>query len=125
VQLKGDPLQFSVTGDVAGAKDYYVPSLSSQFITINAKLDGDVTHLPAQDYTGLPVSYVLGDARMGQNATKADFVGSDGYYQTFNVSEIKDGDDLIIVQEDDTLRLVARGYPGQLWVRQLKQIKIY
>jgi energy-coupling factor transport system substrate-specific component len=125
VQLKGDPLQFSVTGDVAGAKDYYLPSLSSQFVTINAKLDGDVTHLPAQDYTGLPVSYVLGDARMGQNATKADFVGSDGYYQTFNVSEIKDGDDLIIVQEDDTLRLVARGYPGQLWVRQLKQIKIY
>jgi energy-coupling factor transport system substrate-specific component len=125
VQLKGDPLQFSVTGDVAGAKDYYLPSLSSQFVTINAKLDGDVTHLPAQDYTGLPVSYVLSDARMGQNATKADFVGSDGYYQTFNVSEIKDGDDLIIVQEDDTLRLVARGYPGQLWVRQLKQIKIY
>lgn len=125
VQLKGDPLQFSVTGDVAAAKDYYQPSLASQFITINAKLDGDVTHLPAQDYTGLPVSYVLEDVRIAEGATKADFVGSDGYYQTFNLSEIVDSDDLVIVQEDENLRLVARGYPGQLWVRQLKQIKIY
>jgi ABC-type thiamin/hydroxymethylpyrimidine transport system permease subunit len=125
VQLKGDPLQFTVSGDVAAVKDYYQPSLSSQFITINAKLDGDVTHLPAQDYTGLPVSYVLKDIRIGQNATKADFIGSDGYYQTFNLSEIRYSDDLIIVREDDTLRLVARGYPGQLWVSQLKEIKIY
>ncbi len=125
VQLKGDPLQFTVTGGVERAKDYYQPAFSSQFITINAKLDGEVTHLPAQDYTGLPVSYVLEDARMGENASRADFVGADGYYQTFNVSDIRDNGDLIIVQDGDSLRLVARGYPGQLWVSQLKQIKIY
>jgi ABC-type thiamin/hydroxymethylpyrimidine transport system permease subunit len=125
VQLKGDPLQFTVTGDVARTKDYYQPAFSSQFVTINAKLDGSVTHLPAQDYTGLPVSYVLSDALVGENASKADFVGADGYYQTFNVSDIEDNDDLVIIQEDDSLKLVARGYPGQLWVSQLKQIKIY
>ncbi len=125
VRLKGDPLQLTVTGDVARATDYYLPAFSSQFVTINAKLDGQVTHLPGQNYTGLPVSYVLKDARVGGNASKADFVGSDGYYQTFNLSDIEGSDDLIIVQEDESLRLVARGYPGQMWVSQLKQIKIY
>lgn len=125
VQLKGDPLQFTVTGDVTRTKDYYQPAFSSQFVTINAKLDGQVTHLPEQNYTGLPMSYVLKDARIGENASKADFIGSDGYYQTFNVSDIEDNDDLVIIQEDDSLRLIARGYPGQLWVSQLKQIKIY
>ncbi len=125
VRLKGDPLQFTVTGDVAYTKDYYQPSYSSQFVTVNAKLDGAVTHLPAQDYTGLSMRYVLKDARIGQNASRLDFVGKDGYTQTFNVSDAIDNDDLIVVQEGDSLRLVARGYPGQLWVSQLKMVKVY
>lgn len=123
VRLKGDPLQFTVTGDVAYTRDYFQPAYSPEFVTVTAKLDGAVTHLPAQNYTGLPVSYVLRDARIGKNATKIDFVGADGYTQTFNVSDA--GNDLIIVQEDDSLRLVARGYPGQLWVSRLKLIKVY
>src|SRR5271157_1255856 len=125
VQLKGDPLQFTISGDVAYTKDYYQPAYSSQFVTINAKLDGAVTHLPAQNYTGLPMQYVLRDARIGKNATLVDFIGADGYSQTFNVSQITGNDDLIIVQEGNMLRLVARGYPGQLWGSQLKLIKIH
>ncbi|HTY90178.1 MAG TPA: ECF transporter S component [Methanocella sp.] len=125
VRLKGDPLQFTVTGAVASPKDYYQPSYASEFVTINAKLDGAVTHLPAQNYTGLPVRYVLRDARVGAGAKTLDVVGSDGYTQSFNVSDIMDNDDLIIVQEDGHLRLVARGYPGQLWVDKMKMIKVY
>jgi energy-coupling factor transport system substrate-specific component len=125
VQLKGDPLQFTVTGDVAYTKDYYQPAYAPVFVTINAKLDGAVTHLEAQNYTGLSMRYVLQDARIGKNATKLDFVGSDGYTQTYNVSDARDTDDIIIVQEGDAIRLVARGYPGQLWVSKLKLIKVY
>jgi ABC-type thiamin/hydroxymethylpyrimidine transport system permease subunit len=125
VQLKGDPLQFTVTGDVAYPKDYYQPSYAPEFVTINAKLDGAVTHLEAQNYTGLSMRYVLQDARIGKNATKLDFIGSDGYTQTFNVSEARATDGLIIVQEGDAIRLVARGYTGQLWVSNLKLIKVY
>ncbi|MDI6897193.1 ECF transporter S component [Methanocella conradii] len=125
VRLKGDPLQFTVMGDVAYTKDYYQPAYSPYFVTINARLDGAVTHLPAQNYTGLPVRYVLEDARIGPDATMVDFVGSDGYTQTLNVSEAMEDDDLIIAQEDGSLRLVARGYPGQLWVSGLKMIKVY
>lgn len=125
VQLKGDPLQFTVSGDVAYAKDYYQPAYSSLFVTINAKLDGAVTHLPAQNYTGLPMQYVLKDARIGKNATTIDVIGSDGYSQSFNISQIRDNDDLVIIQEEDSLRLVARGYPGQLWVAKVKQINVH
>ncbi len=124
VRLKGDPLQFTVTGDVAFPKEYYQPAYSAYFVTINAKLDGAVTHLPAQDYTGLPVRYVLKDSRAGADASKVDFIGSDGYTQTLSLSEAMEGD-LIIVQEGDSLRLVARGYPGQLWVSGLKMIKVH
>jgi energy-coupling factor transport system substrate-specific component len=125
VQLKGDPMEFHVTGDVPYTKDYYLPNYQSYYVTINAKLDGQVTHLPAQDYTGLPVSYVLKDARMGDDARSIDVVGSDGYYQIFNVSEIVDNDDLILTQDNGTIKLVARGYPGQLWVSFVKEIRVY
>ncbi|MCD1294029.1 sulfite oxidase [Methanocella sp. CWC-04] len=125
VQIKGDPLELEVTGDVAYTKSYYLPVYSDKFVTINAKLDGQVTHLPAQDYTGLPVSYILRDARVGEKATMIDVVGSDGYYQSFYLSNITDNNDLLILEEDGELRLVAKGYPGQLWVRYVKQIRVY
>ncbi|HEY3421939.1 MAG TPA: ECF transporter S component [Methanocellaceae archaeon] len=125
VQLKGDPMEFHVTGDVPYTKDYYLPNYQSYYVTINAKLDGQVTHLPTQNYTGLPVSFVLKDARAGSDARSIDVVGSDGYYQTFNVSDIINDDDLLLTQENDSIKLVARGYPGQLWVSWVKEIRVY
>lgn len=125
VQLKGNPLEFHVVGDVAYGKDYYLPNYEKEFVTINAKLDGQVTHLPAQNYTGLPVSYALKDARIGKGAANIDVVGSDGYYQTFNITNVTDNYDLILTPDNGTIKLVARGYPGQLWVSWVKEIRVY
>lgn len=125
VRLKGDPLQFTVTGAVASPRDFFQPSYASQFVTVYAKLDGAVTHLPAQNYTGLPVRLVLEEAGVRDGARAIDVVGSDGYTQSFNVSDVIENDDLVIVEEAGHLRLVARGYPGQLWVENLKLIKVY
>lgn len=124
VQIKGDPLELEVTGNVAYPKDYYLPVYSDRFVTINAKLDGQVTHLPAQDYTGLPVSFILKDARINDKATMIEVWGSDGYHQNFEVSKVLDNNDLILIEENGKLRLVAKGYPGQLWVEQVKLIKV-
>lgn len=125
VQIKGDPLSVELTGDVAYSKEYYLPTFQDKYVTLTAKLDGSVTHLPEQDYTGLPVSYVLKDARVGNNAKMIDVAGSDGYYQSFEISKIIDNNDLILINEDGEARLVAKGYSGQLWVRHVKQIRVY
>lgn len=125
VQLKGDPLEFTVTGKVAYTKDYYQPVYSDKFVTVYAKLDGSVTHLPAQNYTGLPVRYVLSDARVSPEATTVEFVGSDGVSHIYNLTGVMEDDDVLIVQEDGTLRIVAKGYTGSLWTRWLKMIKVY
>ncbi len=127
VQMRDDPMTVTVTGSIAYDKDYHVPSLVSQYATINAKLDGQYKHFPAQNYTGLPVSYLLKDAKVKGTATKIDVVGSDGYYQTFNLSEISDNDNLILTVEKDPERLwlVAKGYAGGMWVDKVKAIRVY
>lgn len=126
VQMHSDPLEVHVTGSVAYDKDYYIPAYSGQFQTITAKLDGQFKHFPEQNYTGLPVSYVLKDARVRDDARKIDVIGSDGYYQTFNLTDIQYDNNLLLnVTEDNKIWLIAKGYAGGMWVSQVNQIKVY
>lgn len=129
VQAHGDPLTVKVTGAVAySGNDYYVPDYGGQFITLNAKLDGQYTHLPAANYTGLPITVILRDARVKDTATHFDVVGSDGYYQTFDVANVTAHDDLILTVQrdpDPNIWLVAKNYPGGMWVHQVTTIRVY
>jgi energy-coupling factor transport system substrate-specific component len=129
VQIRDDPMEVRVTGKVALEKEYYIPSYGSQFRTINATMVGTYKTSPDQDYTGLPVSYVLRDARAHADATRIDVVAADGYYQTFNVSEIRDDNLLLNVSDVESnqkyVRLIARGYAGGMWVRNVQVIRVY
>jgi len=128
VQSHSDPMAIKVTGDVAySGNEYYIPAYNGQFVTMYAKLDGQYTHLPGQNYTGLPITYVLQDARTGKGATQFDVVGADGYYQTFNTANVTASDGLILtVQHNpDRIWLIARGYAGGMWVDQVTTIRVY
>ena len=129
VQVREDPMVVHVTGKIVEPKDYYLPTYTSQYITVNTPMDGTYKHYPAQDYTGLSIDYILDDARVSADATKIDVVAADGYYQTFNISEIR-GKNLILnvsrVESDsDYVRLVAPGFAGGMWVRNVNKIKVY
>ncbi len=128
VQSYSDPSTVRVTGDVAyNNNEYYIPAYDDKFITLNAKLDGLYTHKPAQNYTGLPITYILSDARVKGSATKFDVVGSDGYYQTFNLTNVTTKNELILTvqQGPDRIWLIANNYEGGMWVDQVTTIRVY
>jgi hypothetical protein len=129
VQVHEDPMEIHVTGKVIEPKDYYLPTYRSDFITVNTPMDGTYKHYPAQDYSGLSIDYILDDARASQGATKIDVVAADGYYQTFNISEIR-GKGLLLnistVESDsEYVRLIAPGFAGGMWVRKVNKIRVY
>jgi ABC-type thiamin/hydroxymethylpyrimidine transport system permease subunit len=129
VQVREDPMVVHVTGKVVEPKDYYLPTYRSQYITVNTPMDGQYKHYPAQDYSGLSIDYMLDDARASPDATKIDVVASDGYSQSFNVSEIRGKGLLLNVSDVEStsqyVRLIAPGFAGGMWVRNVNRIVVY
>jgi ABC-type thiamin/hydroxymethylpyrimidine transport system permease subunit len=129
VQVREDPMVVHVTGKIVEPKDYYLPTYKSEFITVNTEMVGVYKYAPPQDYMGYSLDDLLDDARISADATKIDVVASDGYYQTFNISEIL-GKNLLLnisdVESDsDYIRLIAPDFPGGMWVRKVNKIVVY
>lgn len=106
VRLKGDPLQFTVMGDVAYTKDCCLPAYS----------------LPA--YIGVPLIAVLKDEDVKGGAANITISASDGYMQAFELSNVTASDDAILINDNDTVRVVAKGYPGGKWVEMVTSIEV-
>jgi DMSO/TMAO reductase YedYZ molybdopterin-dependent catalytic subunit len=121
---KDQALNFNVGGQVAKAGTYNLDDYKDKLITINAKLDGQVTHLPAQNYTGVPLRLILSDAGAKDGSTNVTISASDGYAQTFDYANVTSSDNLILINQNDTVRLVAKGYAGGYWVEQVKAIEV-
>jgi DMSO/TMAO reductase YedYZ molybdopterin-dependent catalytic subunit len=117
-------LSFDVSGQVNKPGSYDLNGYKDKFVTIQAKLDGQVTHLPEQNYTGVPVRAVLSDAGVKSGATKVTVSATDGYKQTFDLSNVTANDNVILINENDTVRLVAKGYAGGMWVEQVIKLDV-
>lgn len=117
-------LNFNVKGQVDKPGTYDLNSYSSKFVTINAKLDGQVTHLPEANYTGVPMRVVLSDAGVKSGATNVTVKASDGYTQTFDLANVTSNDNVILINENETVRVVAKGYAGGMWVEQVTDLDV-
>ena len=80
-----DAMKFTVTGSVNSPKEYMYYDLKEHFITMESQQIMN-PHKSA-NYTGLPLKHVLEDAGVKPEATKVDVVGSDGYYNTLELSQ--------------------------------------
>lgn len=117
-------LSFDVKGQVDKPGTYDLNSYKDRFVTITAKLDGKVTHLPEQNFTGVPIRVVLTDAGVKSGATKVVVSATDGYSQTFELSNVTANDNVILINQNDTVRLVAKGYAGGMWVEQVTTLEV-
>ncbi|WP_174589673.1 molybdopterin-dependent oxidoreductase [Methanocella conradii] len=117
-------LTFEVKGQVERPGTYDLNDYKDKMVTINARLDGEVTHLPARDYTGVPLRAVLKDAGVKGGATQITISASDGYMQAFELSNVTASDDVILINDNDTVRVVAKGYPGGKWVEMVTSIEV-
>jgi len=120
----GKTLSFDVKGQVDRPGTYDLNSYEDRFVTITAKLDGKVTHLPEANYTGIPLRTVLSDAGVKSGATSVTVRASDGYAQTFELANVTADDDVILINENETVRVVARGFAGGMWVEQVTELDV-
>ncbi len=118
-----DVLSFDVTGLVDKPGTYSLNDYGDKLVTITAKLDGKVTHLPEQNYTGVPVRAVLADAGLKEGATTLIVSATDGYSQAFDIANITANDNLILIDQNGTVRLVAKGYAGGMWVEMVNKLE--
>jgi DMSO/TMAO reductase YedYZ molybdopterin-dependent catalytic subunit len=117
-------LNFNVKGLVEKPGTYDLNKYQDRLVTIDAKLDGKVTHLPEQQYTGVPLRVILSDAGVKAGATNVTVSASDGYSQKFELANVTAGDDMILINENETVRLVAKGYAGGMWVEMVTTLDV-
>ncbi|HHV33995.1 MAG TPA: molybdopterin-dependent oxidoreductase [Syntrophomonadaceae bacterium] len=116
--------QCQVEGLVENECSISLSQLKEHETTIRAELKGQVTHVPPQDYTGIPVKEILKEARPLPEAAEVKVIATDGYEVAFKLDDVMADDMMILIQEEDMLRLIAGNYEGGYWVKQVSRIKV-
>lgn len=116
--------QGSVTGLVDKELIFRLSDFKQDETTIRAELKGQFTNIPEQNYSGIPVKIILDKAKLKPEATKLIVTANDGYKVEFNIQEVLVDDKMLLIQEDNNLRLIAGNYEGRLWVRNVNHFII-
>ncbi|HHY37165.1 MAG TPA: hypothetical protein GX518_05705 [Firmicutes bacterium] len=113
-----------VEGEVERPLSFRLSQFAASTTTITAELRGQVTHVPPREYTGVPLRVILEEAVPLEGAEKLIVMATDGYRVEFPLADVLRDDRLILIQEGDTLRLIAANYEGGYWVRMVNRIRV-
>jgi ABC-type thiamin/hydroxymethylpyrimidine transport system permease subunit len=113
-----------VEGLVENDLSFTLAEMSEYETTIEAELIGDYTHVPMQEYTGIPMKDILREAGPQPDAAEVKVIATDGYEVSFDLQDVLKDEQMILIQEEDTLRLVAGNYEGGYWVEMVSRIKV-
>ncbi|OEF95914.1 ECF transporter S component [Desulfuribacillus alkaliarsenatis] len=116
--------ELEISGSVQNPISVNLEQYDSQRETIRAELKGQVTHIPEQEYTGVPVSVLLNVAQPRDEATTLIVIASDGYQVSFSLADVLADDKMLLTKEDSELRLIAGNYAGGYWVRQVVRLQV-
>jgi energy-coupling factor transport system substrate-specific component len=114
----------AVSGSVAAPFSFTYRDWQAKTVSVRAELRGSVTYAPATDYTGVPVRLLLARAMPMPGSASVRVIAADGYEARFTLEDLTVDSDVILVLEGDALRLVAPGYDGASWVRQVVRIVV-
>ncbi|HDP97270.1 MAG TPA: hypothetical protein ENN25_06240, partial [Euryarchaeota archaeon] len=81
-----------IYGHVENSYDFYYGDLSEHEVTINAELIGSVTYVSPRNYTGIPLSIVVGVANPLDGSESVVVSANDGYSAVFQLSDIINDD---------------------------------
>lgn len=113
-----------VEGNVERALSVQLSRFAQHETTIVAELVGEVTYVPPQEYTGIPVRVILEEARPAAAATVLQVKATDGYEVEFPLADVMEDDLMVLIEENDTLRLIAGNYPGGHWVKMVSRFVV-
>jgi len=114
----------SIEGMVGSPYGFRYEDFKGEEVTVNAELIGTVTHVAPRNYTGVPLSDILGEAGVLPGASIVRVYGSDGYYASFDTDDVLSDDTLLLTVEDGGYRLVAPAYDGAYWVEDVVRISV-
>ncbi len=116
--------QCRVEGKVEHELSFYLSRFAEAETTIEAELKGQVTYVAPQEYTGIPVKAILAEAAPLPEAAALKVIATDGYEVAFDLAAVMKDDLLILILEDDTLRLIAGNYEGGYWVKLVSRLLV-
>ena len=116
--------QCRVEGMVEQELSFSLSKFADREMTIEAELKGQVTYEPPREYTGVPVREILSEAAPLSEAAVLKVIATDGYEVAFELAEVMEDDQMILIQEDDSLRLVAGNYEGGYWVKLVSRFLV-
>lgn len=114
--------QCRVEGAVENPLVFQLSDFAAHETTITAELKGEFTHVPPQDYTGVPMRVILEEASPLEDATNLRVTATDGYTVEFDLQEVLSDDQMVLIREEEMLRLIAGNYEGGHWVKMVNQI---
>ncbi len=108
--------KIEVTGNVENPYSFYYEDFLTYETVVVAEMVGQYKYEPETEYRGIPLSVILERAKVKGETVR--IIGKDGYSVDFHTDKISD---LIITKER---RLIAKGYEGSYWVRDVVEILI-
>ena len=111
-----------VEGAVEKPLSFQLSDFGRYETTITAELKGEFTHIPPREYTGIPLKVILQEASPLEGAKKLTVAATDGYTVEFALQEALNDDRMLLIREEDTLRLIAVNYEGGYWVKMVNRI---
>ena len=115
--------EIQITGDVNNDYTFVYEDFAEHQVTISAELIGSVTYVPVQNYTGIPLSIILQRSEPLEGSSRVRVIATDGYSATFNYHEITDNS-VIISYHDRQYNVVADGFDGAYWVKDVYEIRV-
>ncbi|WP_455393281.1 ECF transporter S component [[Eubacterium] cellulosolvens] len=122
--LKESSVQCEVTGAVEKPYTYDPKDFTDDELTIKTELVGSFQAEGEKEYTGVPLYVIINHSQPKQSISEIVVIGSDGYKIPFEWGRIQNDDRLILIQEDDSLRLIAGDYDLSYSVRKVMRIEV-
>ncbi|UCE81069.1 MAG: ECF transporter S component [Methanobacteriota archaeon] len=113
-----------VNGVVSSPFDFAYDDFTDYETTIIAELVGSITYVEPREYTGVPLRAIITEAVPLPSASEVLVRGTDGYHVTFSLEEVLDDDELLVVKENGSFRIVGANYEGGYWVEQIAVIEV-
>lgn len=113
-----------VTGDVSNPYTYFPSDFTIYQVTVEAELIGEVTYIPPQNYTGVPLQIIVEKSFPTSDIFLVRIEAIDGYFSEFTSINIFNDPTIILIRTDSGLQIVAGNFQGSYWVKKVNRIII-
>jgi len=113
-----------VEGAVKNPLSFQLAQFDRYQTTISAELKGKISYIPPREYTGIPLKVILQEAEPLEGAQKLKVMATDGYLVEFELAKVLNDDHMLLIREEDMLRLIAGNYEGGYWVRMVNKLVV-